>query len=100
MKVLRNLERKPDLPGPDFSFFCPACDCYHVVWVKPPGQTLWTFKGTMERPTFEPSLRITGGPEGARTVCHFVVTDGVLHFQPDCTHSLAGKSVPMVDVGP
>jgi hypothetical protein len=29
--------------------------------------------------------------------CHVFITDGVIHFLSDCTHSLAGQQVPMVE---
>ena len=54
---------------------------------------LWTWNGDFERPTIEGSIKVTGGPEGARTVCHSVVTDGVINFCPDCTHAMRGRAV-------
>jgi hypothetical protein len=119
-RVLRTLARShPTAEGPDYAFFCPGCESYHVVWVKLPNSMVWTFNGNMERPTFKPSLKLTEecwwppvGPENLAEwqknpwpqtkkvrICHVVVTDGVLNFCEDSTHSLAGKSVPMVEVG-
>jgi len=49
----------------------------------------------MDKPTFSPSLKISGGSKGSEYCCHLVVTDGVLNFCADCSHELAGKSVPM-----
>lgn len=86
---------RPAAPGepsaPDYVFFCPGCKCGHGIWLTHPNPitgAMWTMKGTVDRPTFEPSLRLFNG-------CHLSVTDGTLHFHGDCTHPLAGKSVPM-----
>jgi hypothetical protein len=100
MAKVRTINRtEPPIDGqPDYSFWCPACRCAHAVWVHPPNQCAWKFNGSLENPTFDPSLKITqpmhGRPDG---VCHVVVTDGVLYFQPDCTHEMAGRTVAMVD---
>lgn len=81
--------------------WCPGCNEMHVLPWKRGG---WTFNGNTEKPTFTPSFRITGGsgsgdraPEG---VCHFILTDGILHFCGDSTHALAGKSVPLPQIDP
>lgn len=52
----------------------------------------WTFDGNTESPTFTPSFRIS---DRAGSVCHFVLTKGVLNFCSDSTHGMAGKSVPL-----
>ncbi len=69
--------------------WCPGCNEVHVLPWKRGG---WTFNGDTRRPTFTPSFRIS---DRSGSVCHFVLTDGVLDFQPDSTHGLAGKSVPL-----
>lgn len=102
---------------PDFMFFCPGCKCGHGVWTtkKNTVNAVWTFNGNMEKPTFTPSLKITQTthsppvtpenmdqwkvspwPQTEITyVCHSVITDGVINFCGDCSHELAGKSIPM-----
>lgn len=83
----------------------------------------WSFNGNMERPTFAPSLLVRGvkcpakDPEtndykrgedgkylldsqgrllGARdVVCHTFITDGRIQYLSDCTHKMAGQTVPM-----
>ena len=70
----------------------------------------WSFNGNVERPTFTPSVKITGkqritdglangnaAPTGKALdgCCHYILTDGVLNFCGDCTHALVGKSVPL-----
>lgn len=91
--------------------WCPACLEMH------PLPDSWTFDGNLERPTFTPSFKHSGhqlerGPDGTWTgewvrdgsgapipsVCHYVLTAGVLHFQADCTHALAGQAVPLPEI--
>lgn len=116
----------PDYPAPDYEFFCPACGHAHAIWVAKPNrkQAQWTFNGNHNKPTFRPSLKLeyvmrpekdpsTGdfrrGPDGKYlvdekgrllgakdAVCHLFITDGTIQYCPDCTHALAGKTVPMV----
>ena len=73
--------------------YCPGCDDMHRL---PPG---WTFNGDLVKPTYSPSFKHTWseGPKPNRTehCCHYILTDGVLNFCGDCTHALAGQSVPL-----
>jgi hypothetical protein len=73
--------------------FCPACKCAHGV------NSGWTFNGDMERPTFSPSILVTweGFEDGKeiKKICHSYVRDGQIQFLNDCTHELAGKTVPL-----
>lgn len=74
----------------------------------------WQFDGDLENPTFHPSFRHTGcqleivngkwvepwwkrDAEGNTipSCCHYVLTKGILNFCVDCTHSMAGKVVPL-----
>lgn len=83
--------------GPDFMFWCPACQCGHGVWTtQPNGHTgaVWEFNGNFESPTISPSLLIHHGKDG-KEICHVVVSLGILNYCSDCTHSMAGKSIPM-----
>jgi hypothetical protein len=88
--------------------WCPACEEAH------PLPDRWTFNGNLDAPTFSPSFRHTGKQiekingkwtgEWVRDAagkpldwcCHYILTNGVLNFCGDCTHAMAGKSVPMV----
>ena len=74
-------------------FWCPGCRMVHIFHLS--GNLVWTFTGSCEKPTFEPSLLNTSGPNGRR--CHLVVTTGILNYCGDCSHELAGKSIPMVE---
>lgn len=110
-KILRAVEYTEH--GCDFMFFCPGCQEHHAVWTKKRNAlgAIWDFNGDMERPTFNPSLLIRGkrpitGEEYRRImageklaipdrVCHSFIRAGRIQFLPDCTHELAGKTVPL-----
>lgn len=80
-------------------FFCPACQCGHQVRVAgdvPPA--VWSWNGSMDLPSFQPSLRVQFVKEGLDLECHFVVTDGVMHFQGDTSNKeFAGRAVEIPD---
>lgn len=80
------------------------------------GPPKWGFNGDYERPTFTPSVLVGGvqieqDENGKWTgewicdadgkplplVCHSFVTDGQIQFLGDCTHALAGQTVPLPD---
>jgi hypothetical protein len=95
-------------------FWCKGCDMPHQIRVVPhetlPGP-VWGYNGNPEAPTFTPSIlvrgserlsqeevaRVMGGEkiEPRPLVCHSFVTDGQIQFLSDCTHALAGQTVPM-----
>jgi hypothetical protein len=76
----------------------------------------WTFNGNVEKPTFTPSFKHSGiktvQVDGKWTgewhrdaqgkpldfVCHYILTDGVLHFCGDCSHAMAGQQVPLPEL--
>jgi len=81
-------------------FICPGCMQTHRIPFGKGSGPRWTFNGDVNKPTFSPSLRIrwTYGEEGKPGVCHSFITDGQIHFLSDCTHSLAGQTVDLLDV--
>jgi hypothetical protein len=92
----------------EYAFECPACGHLHAFKVWKDGNTptgpSWTFDGNMEKPTFTPSLRVFNPMSlengvFTKTACHLNVTAGQIVFHSDCPHALAGKTVPMVDLG-
>jgi len=88
--------------------WCPACDDSVRI------NDGWAWNGNLAKPTFTPSILITGGQwepghkfykpshhkvaTGEKTICHSYLVDGVWQFLGDCTHDLAGQHVPMVPV--
>lgn len=87
--------RIADNPGArhkTYLFWCPGCDMAHG-----PNDT-WQFNGDVERPTLSPSVLVNQGrADPTSPVCHSFVRDGQIQFLPDCTHALAGKTVPLPD---
>lgn len=79
-------------------FWCPACDDAHMYQTGekfPPG-VQWEFNGNIASPSFTPSLLMSG----VRPRCHLFVTNGMICYCGDCGHSVAGKTIPMVDLPP
>lgn len=103
--------------GNRLAFFCPGCQEVHAVTVAPASPT-WGFNGNYEAPTFTPSVKVTSGHyiDGHKgdscwctynrdhpdkpapfkcSVCHSFVRDGKIQFLGDCTHALAGQTIPL-----
>lgn len=99
-----------------YTFECPGCGEMHAVYTDnaKPGAN-WQFNGSLERPTFSPSILVRGTQrqsdeeidrimkgekiEPRPRVCHSFVTDGRIQFLGDCTHALAGQTVELPEVG-
>lgn len=86
MNVLR-------IDGPRHEWWCPVCDCLHHAIL---GITARTFNGDTERPTFTPDLCHLPEQADKAPVCVVTITDGQITYLPQCTHALAGQTVPMV----
>jgi hypothetical protein len=107
-------------------FYCPGCKGGHAIPVEGPNAaefsangTVWGWNGSLECPTFTPSILVrtghyAGGQQSACwctynaehpeapapfecTVCHSFVRDGKIQFLGDCTHALAGQTVDLPD---
>ena len=93
------------------SHWCPGCGEMHNI------PSSWTFNGDLNRPTFSPSVKITGkqtvkdargewtgewvrGPDGKAIddCCHYILTDGMLNFCGDSVHALKGQRVPLPEL--
>lgn len=73
-----------------FLFWCPGCEGYHSF------NHHWKFDGNMDKPTVSPSLLVNAGREcPSEPRCHLFLRNGVIQFLSDCTHDLAGQSVPL-----
>lgn len=101
--LLREVVRGGVVTSISFWFFCPGCQCAHSVPVADEnyfrgvdGSTPWTISDAASilagRPTLSPSLLTTNGQ--GRT-CHSFVREGQIQFLNDCTHPLAGVTVPL-----
>lgn len=89
-----------DNPGPRggkvYMFHCPGCECAHPLEIEAPNGTGWTWNGSMEAPTFRPSLFCNRDIPHA-VQCHSWITDGYIQFLSDSSHKLAGKNVEIPD---
>lgn len=87
--------------GRHLLFWCPGCDGAHHVQVSEGPGPRWGFDGNYDRPTLTPSVLVTyNGPDAGRdgappAICHSFVRSGQIEFLGDCTHSLAGQTVPL-----
>jgi len=77
--------------GSHWAFHCPACDATHVF------DKRWTWNGSVEKPTFAPSLLIHGDEKIGRPRCHSHVMDGKMAYCADSTHAMKGQSVELPD---
>ena len=82
------------------TFHCPGCLYDHSVGVngrKIPGaagtMNLWEWNGSLDRPTFAPSILIF--KDDAERRCHSFVENGQIKFLADCFHSIKGKTVDL-----
>lgn len=62
------------------------------------GTRNWSWNGDVDKPTLRPSI-LTRSDYGKKAyVCHSQVTDGMVQFLTDSTHSLAGTNCDLIDV--
>lgn len=86
----------------EYAFYCEGCGNHHLVFTKKPNQVgaKWEFNGNKDKPTFTPSILIRIeylDPHRRPFICHSFVKDGNIQYLNDCTHKLAGKTVPLSD---
>lgn len=103
-----------------WTYKCPGCRHTHNLPELAEGQRGWKFNGNVASPTFEPSILMRSGhhcDNGPKkedcfycketadedwgmdmcVICHHFVKDGLIQFLNDCTHHLAGQTVPMLE---
>lgn len=87
--------------------WCPGCKSRHIINTDKPNDVgaIWVFDGDVENPTFTPSVHIhaPGYKSGdsympRRTVCHYILSAGILNFCSDSGHTLAGEVIPLPDL--
>jgi len=81
-----------------YGFTCPGCKHTHLLPVGVgDGHThaRWEFNGDLEAPTFSPSILAQWENRKGKRVCHSFVKAGQIQFLNDCTHELAGQTVPL-----
>jgi len=78
-------------------FLCPGCKCHHgfTVGLGIYADKYWTWNGSLNRPTFHPSLLCNKDFPDSR--CHSFVRDGTIQFLEDSWHELKGQTVEIPD---
>lgn len=108
--VARVSEELPNGHGRALLLWCPGCESMHQVHFGGTTEPRWDFDGNIDAPTISPSLLVRGVqwsaeyPEmqkprhnvaaGQETVCHSFIRAGQWEYLSDCTHPLAGQTVP------
>lgn len=80
--------------------WCPGCKELHQIVARPskqPNGASWDFNLDLEKPTFSPSIKVSGGRTGG-VLCHYFLKQGILDFCGDSAHSLKGQKVPLPDI--
>ena len=105
--VLHKVANHPEY----LTFWCPGCQCGHFAVISGDKEPIWQWNGSMDKPTFNPSILRTGAvpitDEQAQRIlsgekinpipliCHLFVKDGYIEFLKDSTHELSGKIFEM-----
>lgn len=101
-------------PGERVWFWCPGCETHHAFTTKladgePTSHPVWDWNGDLESPTFSPSLLVNGSycmcvkpgctkPHAGKGIghrCHLFLRNGMVQFLTDCSHHLAGQTLPV-----
>lgn len=90
--IIRKLTRRESDGGDgfDFMFRCPGCRCEHsfrLTGLSP----RHSFNGDLLKPTIEPELIFDWGTGR----CISNVRDGIISFDLDCSHRLAGQTLAL-----
>jgi hypothetical protein len=80
------------------AFVCPGCVLFggtglHMLPVRgdTADQPSWDWDGDEDAPTLSPSVLTRYNDD----VCHSFIRGGMVEFLSDCTHELAGQTVPL-----
>lgn len=93
-KKLKRVGHAEAYPFGGIGHWCPGCRVMHVFPTS-------DWDGSREQPTVSSERRFEARGFGAlvpATLCRYQLMAGVLRFMSDCTHALAGKSVPLPDL--
>jgi hypothetical protein len=90
MPKLKVIDAQPS--GKIYVFECPACKYGHPFHVGVPGSPSWEFNGSLDKPTFSPSLLVN--QHDPSRLCHSFVRDGNIQFLADSWHKRS-DTVPL-----
>lgn len=77
--------------GDSLWFMCSGCGELHQIKIGVGPGMRWGWDGNSERPTFWPSIRMNTDQH----LCHAYVSGGNLLYLSECTHNMAGQTVPL-----
>lgn len=89
--------------GGRVTYWCQGCDGPHSIRVEGDEHPLWVWDRNADAPTFSPSVLVTYGGRDAGQEdapperCHTFIRSGMVEFLSDCTHPLAGQTLPLPD---
>lgn len=110
------------LEGGRLAYWCQGCGHMHQIQVGEGSGPRWGWNGDAVNPTFTPSVKVTGRDftekgeadfeawhaagcpkpapafESMDVCCHTFITNGQVQFLGDCTHKLAGQTLPLSDL--
>jgi len=72
-----------------YEFDCPGCKRVHHF------NNTWSFNNDFNKPTVNPSIKVSS-PN--KVLCHSYVKDGFIQFLTDCAHTMAGKTVSLLEI--
>ncbi len=79
-----------------YAHWCEGCGGTH--WINTTERNslnaIWKFNKDVNVPTFHPSIKITAH----EYCCHYFIKAGVIQYQSDCTHKLAGQDLQLKDM--
>lgn len=78
--------------------WCPACSCAHSYNIDPTENPNWKYNGDRARPTFTPSMLVfvpVKDAEARKIICHYFLTDGIIHYCGDSPHHLRNLKIPL-----
>lgn len=87
-------------------FMCPGCKRVHALYTQDtPAEWTgprWQFNHDLDKPVLSPSILARWDNSKGPRVCHSFVgcngaQPGEIIFLGDCTHELAGKTVPLLE---
>ena len=87
-----------------YSYPCPSCGLHHAIYIRPYKHPTtgasWSFSGSEDSPTFEPSvlLQVQFTTDRLPKICHAFVSDGKIYYLADSTHHLAGQTINMEEI--
>lgn len=93
MKVIESKKR----PGYFIIPVCPGCGSIHYLNVNSPDdKPKWDFFGSLEEPSFYPSL-LSYTPNDIYR-CHSFITQGKMRFLDDCSHTNKNALLDMPEI--